>query len=182
MNNKHFSAKRITLAGVCVALYVVMSTFLSITMGGLKLTFEHLPVILVAVLFGPVDGLIVGGLGELINQMLTFGFTPTTVLWMLPAMFRGLSVGLASKLLGEKLGLSKKVPAVFLILCVVSGLICSCINTFAFYVDSKMFGYYSYAMVFGVLGVRLIASALSSVVMALATKPLVNGMTKARII
>lgn len=182
MKKTNFPAKRITLCGVCVALYVVMSMFLSITVGGFKLTFEHLPVILCAVVFGPVDGLIVGGLGELINQMMTFGFTPTTILWMMPALFRGLSIGLAAKLLKGKLGLDKKFPVVFLILCVVSGLICSGINTFTLYVDSKMFGYYSYALVFGALVIRLISSALSSTVMALVTKPLANGLTRARII
>lgn len=182
MKQNRFSARRITLNGVCIALYVVLSTFLSITVGGLKLTFEHLPVILCSVLYGPVDGLIVGALGELINQMLTFGFTPTTILWMLPAIFRGVSIGLCAKLMGEKLGLNKSFPLTFIAVCIVSGLICSLINTFAFYVDSKMFGYYSYAAVFGVLGIRLAGSALSSIVMALVTKPVINGMTRARII
>ena len=35
-------------------------------------------VILCAIVFGPVDAAIVGGVAELLNQMLTFGFTPTT--------------------------------------------------------------------------------------------------------
>ena len=184
-NRSRFSAKRIAVNAALVALYFALS-MLAVPIGGFKLTFEHLPIILCAVFFGPVDALIVGALGELINQMLTFGFTPTTILWMAPAMFRGLSIGLCAKLAPKVLGrdalLEKKVPAAFLICCVVSGLICSLINTFTLYVDSKMFGYYSYALVFGVLWLRLGASAISSVLMSVAAKPLVHALRKTNVI
>ena len=70
----------------------------------------------------------------------------------------------------------------FWVCCVISGLICSLINTFTLYVDSKMFGYYSYAMVFGVLWVRLGASAISSVLMAVVAKPLAAALHKTKFI
>ena len=188
MTNKKtsaFSTKRMALNAVMVALYIALST-LAIPLGGLKLTVEHLPVIITAVLFGPLDALLVGGLGELINQMLTFGFTPTTILWMSPAMFRGLSMGLCAKFLGKYVGLNavieKKLPVAFLVTCIISGLICSLLNTFTLYVDSKMFGYYSYAMVFGVLWIRLATSAVSSVLMAVVAKPVAIALRKAKII
>ena len=185
--NKLFSAKSLTMSGVCIALYVVLSTYLSITVGGLKLTFEHLPVILSAAVYGPVTGLIVGALGEFINKMLTFGFTPPTILGMAPAIGRGLSIGLAVYTLRGKFnwGLGhngKSFPLAFLVLCVVTGLICSCINTLVLYIDSTMFGYYSFAMVFGVFWVRLAASALSSVIMGIVVVPLYRAMEKARLI
>lgn len=182
---KTTNTKRIALDAVLVALYFALS-MIAVPIGGLKLTFEHLPVIICALLFGPVDALLVGGLGELINQMLTFGFTPTTILWMTPAMFRGLSMGLAAVWAGKTLGLEalleKKAPVAFWITCVISGLICSLLNTFTLYVDSKMFGYYSYAMVFGVLWIRLAASAASSVLMSVAAKPVVAALRKAKVI
>ena len=184
-NRSSFSAKRMALNAAMVALYVALS-MLAVPVGGFKLTFEHMPVILCAVIFGPVDALIVGALGEFTNQMMTFGFTPTTILWMAPAMIRGLCMGMGAILLPRFLGkaglLEKKVPVVFWIVCVAVGLVCSLVNTFTLYVDSKMFGYYSYAMVFGVLWVRLATSAMSSVVMAIVAKPLVRAMRKARVI
>ena len=187
MNNtkNKFSAKRLAINAAMVALYIALS-MLAVPIGGFKLTFEHLPVILCAVFFGPVDALIVGALAEMTNQMLTFGFTPTTLLWMAPAMFRGLSMGLCAKFAPKTLGrdaiLEKKVPIAFVICCVVSGLICSLINTFTLYVDSKMFGYYSYALVFGVLWLRLGASAISSVLMAVVAKPLTHALRKTKFI
>lgn len=184
-NQSRFTPKRLALDAVMVALYVALS-MLAIPVGGLKLTFEHLPIIICAMVFGPVDALIVGAMGELMNQMLTYGFTPTTILWMTPAMFRGLSMGLGAKLLPKKMGLDalleQKLPVFYVVFCVISGLLCSCLNTFTLYVDSKMFGYYSFAMVFGVFWVRMAASAVSSVLMAAAAKPVAGALRKARII
>ena len=184
-NRTRFSARRLVLNAAMVALYFALS-MMAVPIGGFKLTFEHLPIILCAVLFGPVDALIVGALGEFINQMLTFGFTPTTILWMAPAMIRGLSMGLGAKLAPKHLGLNalleKKVPVIFWTVCVVVGLVCSLVNTFTLYVDSKMFGYYSYAMVFGALWVRLGTSAISSVVMSVVAKPLALALRKAKVI
>jgi len=177
--------KRMATNAMLAALYFALS-MLAVSVGGLKLTFEHLPVIVAALMFGPVDAMIVGALGELANQMLTYGFTVTTLLWMTPAMFRGLSMGLCAKLLSGYVGLNavieKKLPIAFWVTCVISGLICSLLNTFTLYVDSKMFGYYTYAMVFGVLWVRLAASAVSSVLMAAAAKPVLAAMRKAKIV
>ena len=183
--NKGVTAKRLAMDAVLIALYVALS-MLAIVLGGFKLTFEHLPVIICAVMFGPVDAMLVGGLGELINQMLTFGFTPTTILWMAPAIFCGLATGLGARLSGDNLGLNallnKKVPVAFFALCVVVALCCSLINTFTLYVDSKMFGYYSYAMVFGVLWLRLATGAISSVLMAVASKTGVLALKKSKLI
>ena len=182
---KRFTVRRLTLDAVLVAVYFALS-MLAVPIGGLKLTFEHLPIIICAVAFGPVDALLVGLLGEFMNQMLTYGFTPTTLLWTLPALFRGLSMGLCARLVKKHLGvdalMEKKFPAAFAAVCVISGVICSCINTFAFYVDSKMFGYYSYAMVFGVFWLRIGASAISSVVMAVAAKPVVTALRRGKMI
>ena len=182
MQNK---TKKMAACAMLAALYFALS-MLAVPVGGLKLTFEHLPVIIAALMFGPMDALIVGALGELANQMMTYGITATTILWMTPAMFRGLSMGLCAKLLSGYVGtnavIEKKLPVGFLVTCVVSGLICSLLNTFTLYVDSKMYGYYSYAMVFGVLWIRLAASAVSSVVMAVVAKPLLAAMRKAKIV
>ena len=177
--------KKMAVSAMLAALYFALS-MLAVPVGGLKLTFEHLPIIIAALMFGPVDALVIGALGELANQMMTYGFTVTTVLWMAPAMFRGLSMGLCAKFLSKYVGVNavieKKLPLAFWVTCVISGLICSLLNTLTLYVDSKMFGYYSYAMVFGVLWIRLAASAVSSVVMAVAAKPVLAAMRKAKIV
>ena len=73
MKNR-FTAKRIAINAVLVALYIGLSMF-SFILGGVKITLEGLPVVICAIVFGPIDAVIVGFLGEFVNQMLTFGFT-----------------------------------------------------------------------------------------------------------
>ena len=91
---------RLTINAMLIAIYIVLSLpIMTLNVGGLKFTFEHFPVVLCAVLFGPIDGIIVGTLGELVNQMTTFGITPTTALWILPIAFRGCFMGLGSVIL-----------------------------------------------------------------------------------
>ena len=179
------TVKRLAINAVMVAVYVAL-TWLVIPIGGLKITFEHFPVVLCAVLFGPVDAMLVGGVGELINQLMTFGLTPTTVLWILPIIVRGFLVGVGAKVLKNEMNLSaivsKKYPIVFMLVCVGSGIISSLLNTLALYVDSRMFGYYSFAMVFGALAVRILLSVLTSVVIGIAVKPIIIALRKSRLL
>ena len=187
MQKTHFPVKRIALNAVMVALYIGLS-FLSIPLGGLKITFEALPVVICAVAFGPVDAAIVGFLSEFLNQMLTYGFTPTTLLWVLPAVVRGLFLGLCMLGIKKRQGadlsawLKSKCAVWLLVLCAISGILVSCINTFTLYVDSKMYGYYSYAMVFGVFWVRIFSGILSSIAMGLLTTPIVLALKKAKLV
>ncbi len=177
---KQLAVKRMVMNAAMIAVYVVLSLpFLTIPVGGIKITFEHFPVVLCGVLFGPIEAMIVGGIGEFINQITSFGFTPTTLLWILPIMVRGLIVGLCAKCFKKHMGLKaivqRKVPVVFFVICIVSGIISSLFNTLALYVDSKLFGYYTFAMVFGALAVRILLSAVTSIVIAVAIKPILHA-------
>ena len=163
-----------------IAVYIVLSLpMLTINVGGLKFTFEHFPVLLCAVLYGPIDGMIVGALGELINQMMTFGFTPTTALWILPIAVRGILVGLGARMFKKRTRFN---PIWMWIVCILSGVVSSGLNTLALYVDSKMFGYYTYELVFGVLAMRITLSAITSFVMGNVLAPVQFGLKKAGLI
>ena len=72
------NTKRLVTVAVLIALYTVLSLF-SANLGLIKLTFESFPVLVASLMFGWVDGLLVGAVGGLLNQMLTYGFTVTTL-------------------------------------------------------------------------------------------------------
>ena len=186
MKKSKFSVQRMAINAVLIAIYVVCSLYLVIPLGGLKITIEALPVILCAVLFGPVDAALVGGLAEFLNQLLTFGITPTTALWVLPAVVRGLFIGLCllpmrKRSAGQPLLHGKRL-VFFYVICLISAIIVSCLNTFTLYVDSNMFGYYSYAMVFGSFVLRIITGLVSTTAMVAMTLPLYHAMRRARLI
>ena len=186
MQKKVKNIIRVPVDGMLIAIYIVLSlSFMTLNVGGLKITFEHFPVVLCAILYGPIDAMMVGALGELFNQLTTFGLTPTTALWVLPIVVRGLFVGLYQKSLKKQMvsqaSLKAKTPIIFMIVCIVSGILSSCINTFALYVDSKMFGYYKYQMVFGVFGVRIGLSVVTSIIICLVITPVIYALRKARL-
>ncbi len=187
MQKKRTFVKRLVLNAFMTALYLTLATLLVIPLGGLKITIEALPIIIVAVLFGPVDAAIVGLLGEFMNQMLTFGFTPTTALWVLPSVVRGLMVGLCLLPLKKEGHLLTEKPkpshlVVFFAVNLVAAIVVSLLNTLTLYVDSKMFGYYSYAMVFGSLVVRIVLGAATSVALSMITLPIIAALKRARLV
>ena len=88
--------KKLTINAVMIAMCAVLG-YTSLDFGSLKITFESLPILLSAFLFGPVDGMIVGGMGTFIYQMLRYGFSATTLIWMLPYVVCGLMAGIWAK-------------------------------------------------------------------------------------
>ena len=183
MQKQGFSTKRLVLDALLIALYVLLG-FLKIPIGNmLRVNMASFAVIVCAVAFGPVDGLVVGFMGEFLSQILgPYGLTPTTLLWALPEAARGLSLGLAVVLLSRKKeNLATKQGAamvVYLLACVFTGIIASLLNTLALYVDSKMFGYYNEYMVFGVLLIRLGMAVVMSGAFGYITRFIVSALRR----
>ncbi|MBQ2047658.1 MAG: ECF transporter S component, partial [Schwartzia sp.] len=94
--NKKFMTYQLTVDAMLAAMVAVLG-YLSIDMQVIKVTFESLPIFVGAFLLGPLDGLLIGGVGTLIYQLLRYGFAYTTVLWMLPYMIAGLICGIVAK-------------------------------------------------------------------------------------
>ena len=185
MKKTFFTAKRITLDAIMIALFFGLSC-LSFIVAGVKVTVEDLPVVISAVIFGPIDAVLVGFLGEFLNQMLTYGFTPTTLLWILPAVVRGLFIGvfihaMKKRHTTEAIFQTKRTIWIFII-CAISGILASICNTFAYYVDSTMYGYYQYELVFGVFWVRILIGIIASSVMAAVSIPITLALKRARLI
>ena len=61
------------LAAMCAAL-----GYAALDFNNLKITFESLPILLGALLLGPVDGLAIGVVGTLIYQLIRYGVSATT--------------------------------------------------------------------------------------------------------
>lgn len=135
--------KRLTVNSLLAAMCAVLGQF-SLDFGNLKFTFESLPVLLGAMLFGPVDGLAVGGIGTLLYQLARYGVTVTTPLWILPYALCGLLTGLYAKKRGFALNGKQTAFIVF-----AMGIMIFLLNTGALYIDSKVYGYYSFVYVFG---------------------------------
>lgn len=154
-------AKKLTILSMMIALYIVLSILTPIKVISFKLTFEALPILISALLFGPIDGFVVGGLGSLVYQIFfsSYGLTPTTILWVLPHALSGLIVGLYAK--NKKFELSYKQT---LFITISSSIMVTILNSFALFVDAKIYGYYSFELVFGQILIKILVGIILSII------------------
>ena len=90
------TSKKICLAAVMAALYMGLD-FLAVSVsapfgGSMKLSISGLPVIIISAFFGPLWGAATGFVGAFLGQLITYGFSATTLLWVLPAPARAPSL------------------------------------------------------------------------------------------
>lgn len=145
MKTKQLAADAV-LAAMCAVLGAV-----SLDFGNLKISFESLPVLMAALMFGPLDGLAVGGIGTLIYQLLRYGVTATTLLWCLPYALCGVLAGLYARAKGFMLNPRQLAAAVF-----SACILIFVLNTAVMYVDSIVYGYYSFVYIFGSIVPRVL--------------------------
>ena len=164
---------RIVIVGMLSALCFVLSAYVSVKAGSMKFTFAGLPILLAALLFGPVDGMLVGGIGEFLSQVIGYGLTPTTVLWLIPAIVRGLMVGLYAKAKKGNPGIAGTS-----VMIVLSSLVVTLLNGLVIWADAVIMGYYSFAYVFGSTGWRFLASLITAVLYCVVAIPLTAALRK----
>lgn len=156
-----WTARRLAADAMFAAMVTVLAAA-AIRTGNLKITIEAMPVFLGALMLGPVDGMVIGGIGTLLYQLLSYGVTATTALWIAPYVLLGLCVGAVSARHGY--ACTKRQ----LVLLVVFGeLGITALNTASLYIDSLIYGYYSPVFVFGTLPLRLGICAAKAAVFSL---------------
>lgn len=143
----------------------------------LRITFDSLPVVVGALLFGPVDAALAALAGEFFTQMLSeYGLTATTMLWLIPPAVRGLVIGAAAwKFRNTDRPLEARVPLCFAV-CFLAAVLTTLGNTAVIWLDSVINHYYTFALVFGSALVRLTASLLTSAAITAAAIPLVSRL------
>lgn len=165
------------MLAMLIAIYSVLSILTPVRLGNFKFTFEAFPILVAGLLLGPKDGLIVGGVGSFVYQLLFsgYGITATTILWIIPHAVSGLIVGLYA----QKHDFNLDIKQLIFITC-VSAFTVTILNALALYADSKLYGYYSYALVFGNLIIKFVVGAILAVIYSL-TLPKLLGLIKTRL-
>lgn len=178
MKQKSNKLKMLCLAGIMAAIYVALD-FLAVSVsapfaGNLKISLSGLPVIIVAIFGGPFWGAVTGFIGAFIGQMLTYGLSATTILWILPAVVRGLSMGFLFRAFKKSIK-----PGVLTLETCISALLVTIFNTGAMLVEQKLYGYYSsYLAIFLAIPARVLAGIITSVVFSLMLPTIVDSLRK----
>ena len=139
------NTKRLTTMAMLAAVCSILG-YISVDLGSLKVSFESFPVLVGAILYGPADGLLIGAIGTLVSQLLKYGVSVTTPLWMLPYIVVGAVMGGAAKAKGFQP--DNEEIWVWTFVCEFLALL---LNTLALVVDSKVFGYYTPLYIYGSL-------------------------------
>lgn len=163
--------KRLSLDAMLAAMYVVLSLF-SINLPGMKITLDSLPILVGAALLGPLDGLAVGLIGSFLNQMITYGFTATTLLWIIPAGLRGLLVGLYAKRHSFDMTLRQTI-----FITIATALLVTALNTLLMYVDSWVYSY-SYVAALATLALRIVAGIITAVLFSLLLPTILSALRR----
>ena len=163
--------KRLAVDAMLAAMFFVLSLF-SINLPGMKITLDSLPILVAAMLLGPLDGVAVGLIGSFLNQMITYGFTATTILWILPAGLRGLLVGLYAKAHGFSMSMPQTI-----FITVVSALAVTALNTLLLYIDSWVYSY-SYVAALPTLVLRIAAGIVTAVVFSLILPGILSALRR----
>lgn len=101
---KHFSIKTIVAIGIGAALYIVLGRFATIPTGipNTQLETTHALLALIAVVFGPIAGALVGLIGHALKDVLLYGSIWWS--WVVVSSFVGLIIGLLARYIKIELG------------------------------------------------------------------------------
>ena len=164
--------KRLAINAMLSAMCVVLST-ISLDLGNIKLTLEGLPILSAALLLGGWSGGAVGLVGILISQLLRYGLTVTTPLWILPHVVCGLTVGFYAQKKGFALSIGQAIGIV-----TVGELLVTALNSLALYIDSRIFGYYTPTIITGMLALRTALAVARAVAYGALLPPLLERLRK----
>ena len=177
MDNKTRLIYRISIDGILVALFLVLS-LLSIRLGFVEIGIKGSVAILAAVLISPIDGLIVGGLGEFLYQVFFsgYGLTPTTMLWVLPLALRPLFIGLFCRYFEKKgkdfVGFYPRYFIVF----GAAALLISLLDTAILQLDGLIMGY-PVTFTWVQTGIRFLSGQATAIVVSFLIIPLFKALS-----
>ena len=165
------------------ALLAAMSLYVAVQVGNVRISFGSLPVVVAALLFGPVDAVAAAMVGEFFKQLLTYGVTYTTVLYLIPPALRGLVVGLGAlgllSLRGQRL---EERRMLCYAVCIVAAVCTTLGNTLVNWLDSVLMGYYFPGLILGDFVWRLIVGMINAVVMSSLAIPLVKALRQRNVV
>ena len=169
--------RRMCYAALLAAMYVPLSLYVAVQVGNVRISFGSLPVVVAALLFGPVDAVAAAMVGEFFKQLLTYGVTYTTVLYLIPPALRGLVVGLGAlgllSLRGQRL---EERRMLCYAVCIAAAVCTTLGNTLVNWLDSVLMGYYFPGLILGDFVWRLIVGMINAVVMSSLAIPLVKAL------
>lgn len=165
--------RRMTLDGVLIALFLVLS-LLPLRFGNfLVIGVNTIVITIAAICLSPIDALLIAAIGETLNQIFFsgYGITPTTPLWVLPVVVRAGIIALVAWLYRRKGDDLTNHKVLYFVTIMGTALVISLLDTGLLHLDGLIMGY-PVAFVWAQTGIRFGTSQLTAFVVALIALPL----------
>ena len=174
-----FHTRRLCYIAAMAALSFLLNMIEVKLPGNLRITFDSLPIVVGALLFGPVDAVVAAAIGEFFTQLLSpYGLTATTLLWLIPPALRGLVVGFGALAYGRREKKLDQRPVELFAVCILASVVTTTANTAVLWLDSLLMDYYSFAVVFGSAAIRFITGIITAAAIAAVSAPVVQLLRK----
>ena len=171
--NRKLTTIRIAYDAVLAAMCAVLGSIASLDLGTFKFTFENFPVLVGALLFGPVDGMLIGAVGIFLSQMIRYGIELSTPLWVFPYILSGLFTGYCAQRLRFSIS-----QVQMIIIIVINGLIVTLANTIGLFIYNKYILQVPLAATIAAIPKRVLISVIKSVVFAFVLPPVVSSLRR----
>lgn len=153
-----FQTKKIALVGMLSAMCAILG-YISIDFANLRFTFVSFPIYIGAFLLGGPSGFLIGFIGNFIYQVLKFGVTATTVLWIIPYAAAGYVAGVYAK--SKNFNMNARQTVLIIAVC---AFMISTLNTISFFIDAKIYGYYNPVTMIGAIPPRYIKTVIEVII------------------
>ena len=168
------NAKVICRVALLAAMYFLLNMLEIRTPGNLHITFDRLPVVVSALAFGPMEAVLVAMFGELLNQIISpYGITATTLLWVIPPMIQAGILGVVAVRMQASGKRLESRPVVCYAVSIAAAVVTTAANTAVIWLDSVIYGYYTFALVFGSAAIRFVTGVIAAVLVATVAMPLI---------
>lgn len=165
-----FDIRKIVLMALYIALFAILSFYGTINFHELKITLQNIPIYIASITLGMIPGAIVGFAGMFIHQLLAYGFTATTLLWVLPQTILGALAGYLFEKRIVRMDQTNRFAVTILLL----QLMLTLLNTIIYTLDSLLYGYFNYLLIFGPIVIKLMLSIITGVVYFVVIPIIVN--------
>lgn len=179
---KRYYVHTLCAMALLIGMMVLLKKTLSIETPYMKINFASLPILLGAMMFGPVEGAVVAVIGELIIQMTgQYGLVPTTFIWIWPPAIRALVVGSAA-VWARSTGIPlERRPVACYAACVIGAVLTTTGNTFGMWLDS-LFYHTSFTPVLFITPARYVTGAVTAVAVATVCIPVMQGLRRSGVL
>ena len=179
---KRYYVHTLCAMALLIGMMVLLKKTLSIETPYMKINFASLPILLGAMMFGPVEGAVVAVIGELIIQMTgQFGLVPTTFIWIWPPAIRALVVGSAA-VWARSTGIPlERRPALCYIVCIAGAVLTTTGNTLGMWLDSLVY-HTSFSAALFIAPARYVSGVVTAAVIATLSMPLVHLLRRSGVL